>query len=302
MSIFMTVIGALAVAYAVWRLRHGYPRRDAPRALCFHKLSRRFCWEGTWTTPARFARALDHLRESGWRFLSEAEYLSALEVPSEQWARAVFVTFDDAYASVYEEAFPILRERAIPFHLFVVSDYAGKVNDWDLGLGRPPHRHATWDELREMVAAGATVGSHGASHADLTSLDGPGLRDELVRSRERIASSLGVAVRTFSYPFGRSNARVRAAAREAGYAAAFSLYPRGRSDRVDRYALRRDAVYIIDPAGSVETKLRPGPLFWLEDTKCRAINAVAVLTPLLKRRPPAPDRARRNGGGSTSAR
>jgi len=298
----MVTIGVLALAYAAWRLRYGYPPREVPRALCFHKLSRRFCWEGTWTTPARFARALDHLRDSGWRFLSESEYLCALDDPSDRWARTVFVTFDDAYASVYHEAFPILRERAIPFHLFVVSDYVGRSNDWDLALGRRPHRHATWDELREMVAAGATVGSHGASHADLTRLEASALRDELVRSREGITTSLGVPVQTFSYPFGRSSAIVRAAAREAGYAAAFSLYPRGRADRVDRYALRRDAVYIVDPALGVETKLRPGPLFWGEDAKCRAINAVAVLTPMLKRRPPDPDRPRRSGRGSRAAR
>jgi len=286
----MLTIGAVALAYAVWRVRYGYPPRELPRVLCFHKLSRRLCWEGTWTTPARFARAIDRLREDGWRFLTEAEYLAALDAPGDAWARTIFLTFDDAYASVYTEAFPILRARGVPFHLFVVSDYAGRENDWDLSLGRAPHRHATWEELREMTAAGATAGAHGAGHADLTRLDPEALRDELVRSRETISAQLGVPVRTLSYPFGRSNARVREAARAAGYAAAFSLYPRARAGHTDRFALRRDAVYVIDPSWGVETKLRPGPFFWLEDIKCRAINAVAVLTPMLKRRPPVRDR------------
>jgi hypothetical protein len=34
----------------------------------------------------------------------------------------------------------------------------------------------------------------------------------------------------------------------------------------------------------VECKLQKNPLYGLEEMKCRAINAVAVLTPLLKPR------------------
>ena len=39
---------------------------------------------------------------------------------------------------------------------------------------------------------------------------------------------------------------------------------------------------VIDSAGTVERKLRPNLLYGLEEMKCRAINAVSVLTPLLK--------------------
>ena len=89
----MLTIGAVALAYAVWRVRYGYPPRELPRVLCFHKLSRRLCWEGTWTTPARFARAIDRLREDGWRFLTEAEYLAALDAPGDAWARTISYNF-----------------------------------------------------------------------------------------------------------------------------------------------------------------------------------------------------------------
>ena len=39
---------------------------------------------------------------------------------------------------------------------------------------------------------------------------------------------------------------------------------------------------IIDTKANLRIKLGRGGLFWLEDIKGRAINAVAVLTPLLK--------------------
>ena len=68
-----------------------------------------------------------------------------------------------------------------------------------------------------------------------------------------------------------------------GYDAAFSLYPAHHNFTFDRFAIRRNGVYIIDPAGWIQTKITPGPLFWLEEMKCRAINAIAAVTPAIKR-------------------
>ena len=106
--------------------------------------------------------------------------------------------------------------------------------------------------------------------------------EELRRSRRDIEAATGQHVRTLSYPFGRCNERCATAARAAGFDAAFSLYPSAHNANVDRYALRRDAVYVIDPVGLVERKLRPNVLYGLEEMKCRAINSVARLTPILK--------------------
>lgn len=269
--------------YLVWRARFRYPPPAAVQCLCFHKISRQFLWEGTWTTPSRFAAILDRLAREGYEFIDEDAYLGSLDGAPSDASRQLFLTFDDAYSDVYTEAFPILRERTIPFHVFVVSEFAGRENTWDLSLGRPPARHAGWDALAEMIGSGASIGSHSARHADLTRLDDAAVERELGQSRETISRRLGVTPRTFSYPFGRYDARVRAITAASGYEAAFSLYPRHANEHVDRYALRRNGVYIIDPPSAIRAKLEPGPWFWFEEMKCRTINAVAVLTPLLKR-------------------
>ncbi|MDH4036023.1 MAG: polysaccharide deacetylase family protein [Candidatus Krumholzibacteria bacterium] len=279
----LLAVAAVPLAlHAVWRIRYGYPPQTLPRVLCFHKISRRFCLEGTWTTPQRFAAMIDRLLERGWTFIDEATFLHSLEAPDPANARRAFLTFDDGYAHLADTAFSVLAERGIPFHVFLVTDYTGRDNTWDLGLGRPRFRHLDDGVIREMASAGVSFGSHSAAHADLTRLPDAALRDDLARSRDEVARLAGRPARTLSYPFGIYNDAVRRAAAEAGYAAAFSLYPAHRNRIVDRHALRRDAVYIIDPVWGVETKLRPGPLYGLEEMKCRAINAVARLTPLLK--------------------
>jgi peptidoglycan/xylan/chitin deacetylase (PgdA/CDA1 family) len=276
---------ALAAPIALhlgWRFRYGYPPRTLPRVLCFHKISSRFCLEGTWTTPGRFAAMVDRLQQRGWTFIDEAAFLRALEAPDPAHARRVFLTFDDGYAHLAGTAFPILAGRGIPFHVFLVTDFTGRDNTWDLGLGRPPFRHLDEGQIAEMASAGVTFGSHTAAHADLTRMTPDARAADLRRSRDAVAALAGRPARTLSYPFGRYNHAVRAAAVAAGFEAAFSLYPAGPNHVVDRFALRRDAVYIIDPVSAIETKLAPNPLYGIEEMKCRAINAVARLTPMLK--------------------
>lgn len=295
---------ALAVIYGVWRLRFGYPSRHTPQVLCFHKISRRFLFEGTWTTPHRFAVTIDRLLDLGYRFVDEDTYLRSLASPPAHVDRTLFLTFDDGYDDVFTEVFPLLVQRSIPFHIFVVSDYCGAENDWDLSLGRRAYRHASWEQLREMIDAGATVGSHTASHPDLTRVTPGRLFDEMRRSKEVIAERLGAPARTISYPFGRYSQDVMEMAKEVGYEAGFSLYPRHHNSSVERYSLRRNGVYVIDAPRWVAHKLDRNAWFWLEEMKCRAINSVAVLTPLLKRsgRPvPGRDTANRNEPGSKTA-
>ncbi len=282
------VVGAVALGipvalHAWWRARYGDVPCFMPRVLCFHKLSDRFLFEGTWTTSARFASIVDHLRARGYTFIDETQFLAALDAPEADRSRHVFLTFDDGYAHLREVAWPILREREVPFHVFLVTDYAGCDNGWDLSLGRPSFRHLEWTDVRAMADGGVTFGSHTASHRDMTRMTRDDALADLVRSRVAIENATGRAVRTLSYPFGRYHDVAREVAREAGFEAAFSLYPAQRNATIDRYALRRDAVYVIDPPRVVEAKLSRHSLRGLEEMKCRAINAVAVLTPLLKR-------------------
>jgi peptidoglycan/xylan/chitin deacetylase (PgdA/CDA1 family) len=276
------LVGAAFGLHFYWRIHFGYPPDDTPHVLCFHKLSRRFLLEGTWTTPLRFTAIIDRLSERGHVFIDESRYLELIERPERGASRYIFLTFDDGYDESIETAHEILQQKGIPLHVFLVSDYAGKDNSWDMSLGRPPHRHLTWERVTELADAGVSFGSHTAAHLDSTRVPYDKFIDDLRRSRRDIEAATGRPVRTLSYPFGRCNERCAQAARDAGFEAAFSLYPRAHNGKPDRYSLPRHAVYVIDSAGMVERKIRPNFLYGLEEMKCRAINAVAVLTPLIK--------------------
>ena len=282
----MILVGAvlvlLVLLYATWRTRYRYPPEDVPPVLCFHKLSRRFCMEGTWTTPRRFLGHIDFLVERGYRFLREDEFYDALARRSPDHARTVLLTFDDGYEDLYEIFTEHLAPRGIPVLVFLVTEYAGEKNTWDLSLGRRPFRHLSWGQVAEMTEKGACFGSHGATHIDLTRVPQRVVEEEVTESRRVLAERTGKNVRSFSYPFGRYNAAVSETVGRAGYDGAFSLYPRHSNERVDRFALRRNGVYVIDTNLTLRWKLEPTPFFWFEEMKCRTINSTALLTPVLK--------------------
>lgn len=282
MPALVAVVVLFSSVYLIWRIRYGHRIQGRPEVLCFHKVSAKFCWEGTWTTPGRFFAYVDRLLGLGYRFLGMDDYLDG----AGRGGRDLLLTFDDGYGELFERVLPGLESRGVPFHVFLVTDYVGRNNDWDLGLGRRSHRHLDWPEIVEMASRGVTFGSHGATHGDFTRMAPTILRGELDRSKSAIEDRVGAPVRTVSYPFGRYNHSVREAVRAAGFDAAFSMYPSHHNTRFDPFAIRRCGVYIIDPVRRIETKLRPGPLFWLEEMKCRAINSVALLTPFLKRPSP----------------
>lgn len=120
-----------------------------------------------------------------------------------------------------------------------------------LGTGRLPGEQAselwmTWDQMREMHAAGMTFGGHTAHHVCLSSVDAETQRREVETCRARLTTELGSPPEWFAYPFGMAgsfNADTRAVLAGAGVSFGCSQY--GGYTRLlewDPYNLRRVAV------------------------------------------------------------
>jgi peptidoglycan/xylan/chitin deacetylase (PgdA/CDA1 family) len=271
-----------AIVYLLWRYRYGLPPPSFPRVLAYHKVTG-FEFGGTWITPKGFISQVDFLIGRGYRFINEEQFLETLDGVRAGDAREILLTFDDGYRELLDVALPALEERSVPALIFLVSSYVGRENEWELGLPGRRFEHLSWDEIEDLAARGFSFGSHTCNHKDLVRITPDEVRLEMRASKAEIEERLGCDVRSISYPFGRTNRIIAREAQAAGYRAAFSLYPKGPNDPIDRYVLRREGVYIIDTRHDLEVKLGRGPFFWMEDMKGRAINAVAVLTPLLKR-------------------
>lgn len=139
-------------------------------------------------------------------------------------------TFDDAYESI-ELVVPDLMAMEVPILVFVCTAFAdeggaplrvgelvGATSEDLVGL-----KTMSWDQLRDIAARGAEIGSHTVSHPHLTTLSDSELRAELVDSKRRIEAQIGVPCQSIAYPYGEHDDRVRTMTREAGYERGYAV-------------------------------------------------------------------------------
>ncbi len=217
--------------------------RPLPPVLCYHKVDTRFELGFTQIEPRVFRRQVEALARAGYHALTSAELLACL-AGVECAGPAVVFTFDDGYAGLGRHAFPVLADHGFPALVFVITDYVGRENTWDVQYGWRRFAHLDWDELARWQERGIEVHSHGATHARLTWLSDAQAAEELGRSREAIAARLGAgcAPGAVSYPFGAVDGRVEALAAQAGYRLGF-VGPGGLGGAPDPLALGRRPVY-----------------------------------------------------------
>lgn len=225
-------------------------KRFEPIVLCYHAVSER--WEHRLSVPPQ---AL----ERQVRLLLRRRYrpVPAAAVAAGR-GRLLHVTFDDAFQSTLD-ALPALELLGVPATVFacagladgglpfpvLTSADAGTTTEADL-------RTLDWDGLRELVERDVEVGSHTVSHPYLTQLTDAELDRELRESRERLESELDRRCRFVAYPYGDHDERVRAAARAAGYEAAFALP--GRARPFARFGIPRIGIWRKDRTGRVLLK------------------------------------------------
>jgi len=181
-----------------------------------------------WTiSRQRFARQVDWLCRH-FRLVS-LEEAQAVIAGGRNEKPLASITFDDGYGDNCAFALPLLIRQRIPFTYFVSVYHVqhGEPFPHDVAA-RQPHRTNTIDELRALAAAGAEIGLHTRTHADLgQTLDPKRLYDEVVTAGSDLAGLVQAPIRYFAFPFGlhrNLNAEAFRLARQAGYRGVCSAY------------------------------------------------------------------------------
>lgn len=165
------------------------------------------------------------------------------------------VTFDDGFVSVFEHAWPVVRDLRLPITVFLVAGTLtgpGRPVDWVDDPPATPLRTMTLAQALEMQDGGAVIGSHSYAHANLTELSDEGCVRDLRESRELLSELFGTPVDLLAYPRGLNDARVRRCAARAGYRAAFTL-PEAQ-EPVDRFGVPRVGIYRGNRIGHLALK------------------------------------------------
>ena len=200
---------------------------------------------------SRFAETIAALADAGWRSLSLDQLLDGHA--NGGWPdRTLLFTFDDAFASIGEKAWPVLRRHGFTATIFVVSGWVGRTNDWPGQPAWAPRLPLLdWPARAALAREGGAVGSHTVNHPVLPRLSAAAQRDEIVRAKQTIEDRLAVPVDAFAYPYGAWTDDTRAAVAQH-HRAAFGTVLRFARASTHVHALERlDAHYI--PASVART-------------------------------------------------
>lgn len=209
--------------------------------------------------PRRFGRQMWALRLARFRPMSADAILAvhrgaATAIPP----RSVAITVDDAIEDCLE---PLRRHVRWRPQLFVpTAELGGRAHWID---GEPV---ASWEQVAGLAGAGVAIGSHTRHHRRLSELGPDERADELRGSLAELRQRLPAAREILAYPNGDHDEEVRAAARDAGYAVAFTTEKGLNGPRSDPLRLRRVSVHGADGCLAVLWKASTGqglPGWWL---------------------------------------
>ena len=215
---------------------------DGIPILLYHRLGtppRAARIKGQYVSPGLFRRHMECLVRAGYQAVSLAEVVRYTAGGAISASKPIAMTFDDGYAALHEHALPVLRELGLTATVFLVADYLGRTAEWERAAGDVAEPLLSIEQIREMMAAGMSFGSHTRSHAHLRALPPRRAADEIGTSRAILERRLQAPIEFLAYPYGEFDAAARDLARRAGYLGACSTR-RGVNRRgEDPFALRR---------------------------------------------------------------
>ncbi len=180
----------------------------------------------------QFEAHLKELKNGNYRVMALPKIIKALKNGENLPDKTIALTIDDAYLSVYREAWPRLKKIGFPFTIFVATD---PVDDRVKG-------YMSWSQLRELHRDGVTIGSQTASHLHMADASYNDNKRELEKSNARFMKELGERPELIAYPYGETSLEVEKLARKMGFIAGFGQHSGVAAKTPNVYYLPRFAL------------------------------------------------------------
>ena len=194
-------------------------------------------------SAASFRSQLEYLRKNGYTVVSFSDLADFIEGKGPMPPKSVILSIDDGYKSVYQVAYPVLREFGYKATAFVYTDFVGA------------QAAMNWAEMKEVTASGLIdIQPHSKTHTNLTlRQDGESeaayskrILEEVKHPTRAIRKNLKIPIHTFAFPYGAENDTVLAALKAEGFRLGATVTAGGNPVFAHPLALRRSQVYCGD--------------------------------------------------------
>lgn len=260
------------------------------RVLCYHDVQEdvRVNPDPYAVDTAQLVSQFSWLKENGYRVIGMDDVVAAREGRKPLPDKAVMLTFDDGFRSVYTQVYPLLRlfgyRAVVALSGRWLDAPGGKTVEYD-GKQVPRDTFLSWEQVNEMTASGLVeIASHSydlhrgvvanpqgslipsavahryddaAYEDDRAYVDRVG--SDLSRNAALIKSKTGRAPRVMVWPYGRDSGELIEIARKAGMPYAMNLGGGGNQAGGDLSRIRRDLLVDNPPLADFIALVEKGP-------------------------------------------
>lgn len=157
--------------------------------------------QSTTISPAKFLEHMQLIEDLGLEVVdlesATRDILSGNSQHTQSDKPKVAISFDDAYASIFENAYPELKRRNWPFTVFVNTR---PVNQGNRGI-------MSWEQIKQLVDDGVVIANHSVTHAHLPTIPegltlAQWLDQEILATQIELEKRLGKVGNMLAYPYG----------------------------------------------------------------------------------------------------
>ncbi|MCF8474386.1 MAG: polysaccharide deacetylase family protein [Emcibacter sp.] len=181
-------------------------------------------------TLEQFDAHLAELKNKKYNIVPLDKIVDALKNNIKLPPRTIAITIDDAYQSIYDNAWPRLKAANLPFTIFVSTE----------AIDRNIAGYMTWQEIRALSKDPlVSIGHHAHSHDHLLYIPMDKAVQDIEKASILYQKELGFIPDIFAYPYGEYSPELENILKEKGIKAAFGQFSGAANSKSDIYALPR---------------------------------------------------------------
>lgn len=263
--------------------------------------------EATAVDTQDLVQQLSWIDQNGYRPVSLQQIIDARAGKKPLPDKAILLTFDDGFESVYTKVFPLLKQFNYPAVIAIVGDWIQTPPNSAVQFGDiqvPRSAFVNWDEVREMVGSGlieVASHSHSLHQGIITNPQGnlmpaavsrsyeaknsqnsqyesdaayaKRVKADLLRSSKLIERETGKRPRVIVWPYGANNRIANQLAAEVGMPISLNLEPGPNTTEDDPTRIRRSlVVFDTGLAGLTQLLRQPASYDGIEQPLERVIH------------------------------